>query len=105
MIEPTLTDLILQISVRRNLDSTVETFKAADIPVWEKLLVADPVEFYNLASYGYKMRQEKKGRREVRREELDDFQRQFICKFYYVGWRDKASIPSQYLDKLMFELN
>jgi hypothetical protein len=105
MVEPSLSDLVLKISVERNLDSTVETFKAMDIPVWEKLLITDPVGFFNLAFHGYTIRQKKKGQREVKREELNDFQRQFIAKFYYVTWRDKAAIPAPYLSKLMFELD
>lgn len=105
MLERTMTDLVLQISVQRNLDSTVETFKSVDIPVWEQLLATDPVEFFDLASHGYAMRKKRKGQSEVKREELDDFQRQFIAKFYYVVCRDRAAIPSRYVDKLMFELD
>ncbi|HJW31678.1 MAG TPA: hypothetical protein VJ508_20800, partial [Saprospiraceae bacterium] len=62
MIELSLSDLdlVLQVSAERNLESTVNNFREVDVPVWQKLLSTDPVQFMNLAAYGYQARQRRK---------------------------------------------
>ncbi len=101
----TKADLVLRISAHRNLDATVRTFQSIDIPVWERLLRSDPDTFVDLASYAYQKRQTMKTGRKVGEEELSEFLREFVWKFYLVENRELDCIPNHLTDLPLFEFS
>ncbi len=97
----TLTDLVHRISVHRNLDSTVQTFNPIDVPVWEKLLRYHPDRFLDLAAYGYRKRH---GQRYICDEELKDFAREIVWKFYLIQMREMDLVPRRLAELPVFDL-